>query len=59
MKKSCFPESQIMAILKLHEADVSFPELALEHKVSTATIYSICMKDIFSEINSDDFNRHI
>jgi len=39
MKKSRFTESQIMAILKQHEAGVSIPELACEHNVSTAAIY--------------------
>ena len=39
MKKSRFTESQIMAILKQHEAGVSIPELAREHGVSTASIY--------------------
>lgn len=39
MKKSRFTESQIMAILKQHEAGVAIAELAREHNVSTATIY--------------------
>jgi len=39
MKKSRFTESQIMAILKQHEAGVAISELAREHNVSTATIY--------------------
>ena len=39
MKKSRFTESQIMAILKQHEAGIAISELAREHNVSTATIY--------------------
>lgn len=39
MKKSRFTESQIVAILKQHEAGVSVPDLAREHGVSTAAIY--------------------
>jgi len=40
MKKSRFTESQIMAILKQHEAGVSIPELAREHPSSTLTLKS-------------------
>lgn len=39
MKKSRFTDSQIMAILKQHEAGVLVAELAREHNVSTALIY--------------------
>ena len=39
MKKSRFTDSQIMAILKQHEAGVQVSELAREHNVSTALIY--------------------
>ncbi|ABM17505.1 putative transposase [Marinobacter nauticus] len=39
MKKSRFTDSQIMAILKQHEAGVPVSELAREHNVSTALIY--------------------
>ena len=39
MKKSKFSDSQILAILKQHEAGVSVAELAREHGVSTALIY--------------------
>lgn len=35
MKKSRFTDSQIMAILKQHEAGVPVAELAREHNVST------------------------
>jgi len=39
MKKSRFAESQIMAILKQHEAGMSIPDLAREHNISSASIY--------------------
>ena len=39
MKKSRFTESQIMAILKQHEAGMSIPDLAREHNISSASIY--------------------
>ena len=39
MKKSKFSDSQILSILKQHEAGVSVAELAREHSVSTALIY--------------------
>ncbi len=39
MKKSKFLDSQILSILKQHEAGVSVSELACEHEVSTALIY--------------------
>jgi len=39
MKKSRFTDSQIMAILKQHEAGVPVAELSREHNVSTALIY--------------------
>ena len=39
MKKSKFSDSQILSILKQHEAGVSIAELAREHGVSTALIY--------------------
>ena len=39
MKKSRFTDSQILAILKQHEAGVAIAELAREHNVSAALIY--------------------
>ena len=39
MKKSRFTDSQIMAILKQHEAGIPIADLAREHNVSTASIY--------------------
>lgn len=39
MKKSKFSDSQILSILKQHEAGVPVTELAREHGVSTALIY--------------------
>ena len=39
MKKSRFSDSQIMAILKQHEAGLSVADLYREHNVSTALIY--------------------
>lgn len=39
MKKSKFSDSQILSILKQHEAGISVAELAREHGVSTALIY--------------------
>lgn len=39
MKKSRFTESQIMTILKQHEAGMSIPDLAREHNISSASIY--------------------
>ncbi len=39
MKKSRFTDSQILSILKQHEAGVPVTELAREHGVSTALIY--------------------
>lgn len=39
MKKSRFTDSQIMAILKQHEAGVPVADLSREHNVSTALIY--------------------
>lgn len=39
MKKSRFSDSQILAILKQHEAGVPIAELSREHNVSTALIY--------------------
>jgi putative transposase len=39
MKKSKFSDSQILAILKQHDAGVPVSELAREHGVSTALIY--------------------
>lgn len=38
MKKSRFSDSQILAILKQHEAGVPVAELSREHNVSTALI---------------------
>ena len=39
MKKSRFTDSQIMAILKQHEAGIPIADLACAHNVSTASIY--------------------
>lgn len=39
MKKSRFTDSQIMAILKQHEAGIPVAELSREHNASTALIY--------------------
>ena len=39
MKKSKFSDSQILSILKQHEAGVSIAELAREHGVSSALLY--------------------
>lgn len=39
MKKSRFSDSQILAILKQHDAGVPVAELSREHNVSTALIY--------------------
>lgn len=39
MKKSRFSDSQILAILKQHEAGVLIADLSREHNVSTALIY--------------------
>lgn len=39
MKKSRFSDSQILAMLKQHEAGVPVAELSREHNVSTALIY--------------------
>lgn len=39
MKKSRFTDSQILAILKQHEAGVPVADLSGEHNVSTALIY--------------------
>ena len=39
MKKSRFSDSQILAILKQHDAGVPVAELSSEHNVSTALIY--------------------
>jgi len=39
MKKSKFSDSQILSILKQHEAGVPVSELAREHGISTALIY--------------------
>lgn len=39
MKKSRFTDSQILAILKQHEAGVAVADLSREHNVSTALIY--------------------
>lgn len=38
MKKSRFTESQILAILKQHDAGVPVADLSREHNVSTALI---------------------
>ena len=39
MKKSKFSDSQIMAILKQHEAGIKVPDLCREHGMSSATFY--------------------
>ena len=39
MRKSRLTDSQIMAILKQHEAGMPIAKLAREHNVGTATIY--------------------
>ena len=39
MKKSKFSDSQILSILKQHEAGVPVAQLARDHAVSTALIY--------------------
>jgi len=39
MKKSKFSDTQILSVLKQHEAGVPVAELAREHGVSTALIY--------------------
>jgi len=39
MKKSKFSDSQILSILKQHEAGIPVTELAREHGVSSALIY--------------------
>lgn len=39
MKKSRFSDSQVLAILKQHEAGVPVANLSREHNVSTALIY--------------------
>ena len=39
MKKSKFSDSQILSILKQHEASVPVAQLAREHGISTALIY--------------------
>lgn len=39
MKKSKFSDTQILSILKQHEAGVPVSDLAREHGISTALIY--------------------
>ena len=39
MKKSKFSDTQILSILKEHEAGIPVAELAREHGISTALIY--------------------
>tara|TARA_R110002073_G_scaffold36869_2_gene107246 strand:+ start:968 stop:1234 length:267 start_codon:yes stop_codon:yes gene_type:complete len=39
MKKSKFSDSQILSILKQHEAGIPVTELSREHGISTALIY--------------------
>jgi putative transposase len=39
MKKSKYPDSQIMAILNQAEAGAPVPELCREHGMSAATVY--------------------
>jgi len=40
MKKSRFTESQIVAILKQHEAGVTVADLCREHGITNATFYN-------------------
>ena len=40
MKKGRFSEEQIIGILKQHEAGQRVPDLAREHAISEATIYT-------------------
>ena len=40
MKKSRFTEEQIIGILKQHESGRKVPDLAREHGISEATIYT-------------------
>ena len=48
MKKSRFTDSQIMAILKQHEAGIPIADLAREHNVCTATIYQWKVSEVSS-----------
>ncbi len=40
MKKTRFTETQIVSILKKHEAGVKTPDLCREHGISEATFYN-------------------
>ena len=40
MKKTRFTESQIVAVLKQHEAGIGIKDLAREHGISDATFYN-------------------
>lgn len=40
MKKSRFTESQIVAVLKQHEAGMSVADLCREHGITNATFYN-------------------
>jgi putative transposase len=66
MKKSRFSEEQIIGILKQHEAGRRVPELAREHGISEATIYTWKSKYGGLEVNEaqrlrslEDENRRL
>ena len=55
MKKTRFTESQIVSILKQHEAGIPTKELAREHGVSEPTIYN--WKSKYGGMESSDVKR--